>query len=67
VVYKSGEITKLTSISKFLYFYIVKGIIPVAMRVGVGMRYFFTKNIGANLGLGFGQGGIINAGLSFKI
>lgn len=45
----------------------VKGIIPVAMRVGVGMRYFFTKNIGANLGLGFGQGGIINAGLSFKI
>lgn len=45
----------------------VKGLVPVAMRVGVGMRYFFTDNIGANLGLGFGQGGIINAGLSFKI
>ncbi len=44
----------------------VSSLIPVASRLGVGMRYFFTDNIGANLALGFGQGGIINAGLSFK-
>lgn len=44
----------------------VKSIIPVASRIGVGMRYFFTDNIGANLAIGFGQGGLINGGLSFK-
>ena len=40
--------------------------IPVAGRIGIGMRYFFTNNIGINLGVGFGQGGIANGGLSFK-
>lgn len=45
----------------------VDGIIPVASRVGVGMRYFFTDNIGLNLNLGLGQGGLINGGLSIKI
>jgi outer membrane protein W len=44
----------------------IKGFIPVASRLGVGMRYFFTDNIGANVALGFGQGGLVNAGLSFK-
>lgn len=44
----------------------VSGLIPVASRIGVGMRYFFTDNIGANLALGFGQGGLVNAGLSAK-
>ncbi|MBI1838259.1 MAG: hypothetical protein HYR91_13440 [Flavobacteriia bacterium] len=44
----------------------VKSIIPVAYKIGVGMRYFFTENIGANLALGFGQGGLINAGLTAK-
>lgn len=44
----------------------VTGIIPVAGKIGVGLRYFFTDNIGANLGLGFGQGGLLNAGLSLK-
>lgn len=44
----------------------IKSAIPVASRLGVGLRYFFTENIGANLGLGFGQGGLINAGLSLK-
>ena len=39
--------------------------IPLAARLGVGLRIFFTENIGANVGLGFGQGGILNAGLSF--
>ena len=44
----------------------IKGLIPVAFRIGAGMRYFFTDNIGANLAVGFGQGGLINGGLSFK-
>lgn len=44
----------------------VKGLIPVASRIGVGLRYFFSDNIGANVALGFGQGGLLNAGLSFK-
>lgn len=44
----------------------IKGFIPVASRIGIGLRYFFTDNIGANVGVGFGQGGILNAGLSFK-
>ena len=39
--------------------------IPLAARLGLGLRVFFTDNIGANVGLGFGQGGILNAGLSF--
>jgi outer membrane protein W len=44
----------------------IKGVVPVASRLGVGLRYFFTDNVGANVALGFGQGGLINAGLSFK-
>ncbi|PWL29442.1 MAG: hypothetical protein DCO96_06675 [Fluviicola sp. XM-24bin1] len=44
----------------------VESLIPVASRIGVGMRYFFTDNIGLNLGLGFGQGGLVNAGISAK-
>ncbi len=39
---------------------------PVAARIGVGMRYFFTENIGANLGLGLGQGGLVNIGITAK-
>lgn len=41
--------------------------IPVAARVGVGMRYFFTPNLGLNLGLGLGQGSLLNGGISFKL
>lgn len=39
---------------------------PIAARLGVNMRYFFTPNIGANIGLGIGQGGLIHGGISFK-
>tara|TARA_B100001287_G_C22683178_1_gene531687 strand:+ start:88 stop:798 length:711 start_codon:yes stop_codon:yes gene_type:complete len=41
--------------------------IPLAARLGLGLRVFFTDNIGANIGLGFGQGGILNAGLSVAL
>jgi outer membrane protein W len=44
----------------------IKSLIPIASKVGLGLRYFFTDNIGANLQLGFGQGGIVNAGISAK-
>ena len=44
----------------------IKSLIPVASRLGIGMRYFFTDNIGANLGLGIGQGGLVNVGVSAK-
>lgn len=43
-----------------------ESLIPVASRVGVGMRYFFTDNIGLNVNIGFGQGGLVNGGLSVK-
>ncbi len=45
----------------------IESLIPVASRIGVGVRYFFTDNIGVNVAAGFGQGGILNAGLSVKI
>lgn len=41
-------------------------LIPVAFKTGVGLRYFFTENIGVNVAVQVGQGGIINGGLSFK-
>lgn len=40
--------------------------IPIGFKVGFGVRYFFTNNLGVNLGLGIGQGGIVNGGLSLK-
>ncbi len=40
-------------------------LIPVSMRLALGMRYYFTENIGANLELGIG-GPILSTGLSLK-
>jgi len=45
----------------------IKSLIPVSARLGLGIRYFFTDNIGMNFGLGVGQGGLLNAGITFKI
>lgn len=42
-------------------------LIPVAFRLAVGARYFFTDNVGANLEFGLGGGSIIHAGLSYKL
>lgn len=42
-------------------------LIPVAIRLGLGVRYFFTDNLGLNLQLGFGHSGIINGGLALKL
>lgn len=43
-----------------------KSTFPVASRIGVGMRYYFTENLGLNLGMGLGQGGLLNAGISAR-
>lgn len=42
-------------------------LIPVAFKIGAVGRYFFTDNIGINFGLGLGQGGLLNGGLSIKL
>ncbi len=39
---------------------------PLAFRIEIGMRYFFTENIGLNVNLGFPGGPLIAAGVSFK-
>ena len=44
----------------------VESLIPISYKIGVGMRYFFTENIGANVALGLGQGGLVNVGVSAK-
>jgi opacity protein-like surface antigen len=41
-------------------------LIPIALRAGVGVRYFFTDNIGLNMNIGLGQGGWLNGGVSAK-
>jgi len=49
------------------YSYTASGAItPIAFKLALGMRYFFTDNLGANFAMGFGQGGLVNGGLSFK-
>jgi outer membrane protein W len=45
----------------------LEGILPVAMRLAFGARYFFTENIGLHMEFGLGGGNIIHYGLSFKI
>jgi outer membrane protein W len=43
-----------------------KSVIPVATRLGFGMRYFFTDNIGVNAAIGLGNG-LLTGGLSIKL
>lgn len=40
---------------------------PFAFKIGAGARYFLTQNLGVNLALQAGQGGIINLGVSVKL
>lgn len=44
----------------------IKSPIPIGSKIGVGMRYFFTDNIGAQLQAVVGQGGILNLGITAK-
>ena len=45
----------------------IKGLIPIAFRTGIGTRYFFTDNIGANFEIGFSGGPLLQLGLSCKL
>jgi len=45
----------------------IKSTFPVASRLGLGFRYFFMDNLGVNLGIGIGQGGLVNGGLTYKL
>lgn len=42
-------------------------LVPVAFRIAIGGRYFFSENLGANFELGFFGGPILSAGLSLKL
>lgn len=56
-----------TSSTEAGYSYNSSGAItPIAFKLALGMRYFFNENIGANLAMGIGQGGLVNGGLSLK-
>lgn len=44
----------------------LEGVNPVAFRIAYGGQYFFSDNIGANLEIGLGGGGLVRAGLSAK-
>lgn len=45
----------------------IDGLVPVAFRLFVGGRYFFTDNLGLNMEFGLGGGALIQGGISFKI
>jgi hypothetical protein len=44
---------------------VIKGLVPVAFRIAVGYRYFFTENLGINMAVGLG-GPLVSGGLSLK-
>lgn len=44
----------------------LSGLIPVATRIGVGGRYYFTDNIGLSAEIGLG-GPLVSAGLTVKL
>lgn len=43
-----------------------EGVNPVAFRVAVGGQYFFSPNIGLNMEIGLGGGGLLRSGLAMK-
>jgi len=43
-----------------------KSLIPVALRIAIGTRIYFTQNIGAMIELGAGGGALLQFGLSAK-
>ena len=44
-----------------------EALIPVAFRLAVGARIYFTENIGINMELGAFGGALLQFGVSFKI
>lgn len=44
-----------------------KNFLALAFRLNLGGRYYFKENIGLNLELGLGGGGVIQGGISYRI
>ena len=44
-----------------------EALIPIACRIAIGARFYFTQNIGAHIELGAFGGGIIQAGVAVKL
>lgn len=44
----------------------IEGLSPLAMRLAIGGRYYFTDNIGIHMEFGIGGGNMLHGGLSFK-
>ena len=40
---------------------------PISIKLKITTSYYFTKNLGANISVGLGQGGLVNGGLVYKI
>ena len=40
--------------------------IPIAIRIGAGMMYYFNDKIDVNLSNRYGDGGLLNGGISIK-
>lgn len=66
VGYKSNKLTYETNDPNDLGDVAIGSLFPVAIRVGIGGRYYFTDNIGLNLEFGLGGGAILEGGLAFK-
>ena len=64
--WKNRTLTSTTDDPNYTTDSIDMSLLNIAARVGVGARIFFTENIGINLGVGFGQGSILNVGVSMK-
>lgn len=45
----------------------IPNLVPVAVRIGLGGRFYFTDNIGLNLEFGLGGGALIEGGIAIKI
>lgn len=60
-----GAGLKLTNIYEVGKDHLTTELIPIAIRFGVGMRYFFNDHVGFNIEVGIG-GPVMQGGLSFK-
>lgn len=44
----------------------MRGLLPIALKIGTGFRYYVLDNIGVNFSVTAGHGGILNGGLSYR-
>jgi hypothetical protein len=51
-------------VGRGLFVHIVQ---PIAVKLRITSNYYFTKNFGASLSVGLGQGGLVNGGLVYKL